>query len=60
MKDYWESLNKEERKALMESIYVHHEIGNLRWAAVPRHIRAMLYSLWNNKWRNEQHPILKT
>lgn len=57
LRDYWGSMNEVDRSSLMESIYINKEIGILEFDKIPNHIRAMLYSFWNSKWRYQKNEI---
>ena len=57
LRNYWESMNEVDRGSLMESIYINKEIGILEFSKIPNHLRAMLYSLWNKKWRHQKNEI---
>jgi len=57
MSDYWNSLSKIDRCSLMESLYILSDVGNMEWDNVPGHIKIMLYSKWNNKWKDQTHEL---
>jgi hypothetical protein len=55
--EYWESLHKIDRCSLLETIYIDSELGNYKYEDLHGHIRLILVSLFNYKWKHQTHEL---